>query len=139
MNVSEIAARAKQASYILGALPPETKDRALNAMACALRVHADEILAANQLDLQEAKRAVEAGEMKPALYERLKLTREKLEVVIRGVEELVELPDPVGNVLAATELDEGLNLYKVSCPIGLIGVIFEARPEVVPHIAALAA
>ena len=139
MNVSEIAARAKQASYILGALPPEAKDRALNAMACALRVHADEILAANQLDLQEAKRAVEAGEMKPALYERLKLTREKLEVVIRGVEELVELPDPVGNVLAATELDEGLNLYKVSCPIGLIGVIFEARPEVVPHIAALAA
>ncbi len=139
MNVSEIAARAKQASYILGALPPETKDRALNAMACALRVHADEILAANRLDLQEAKRAVEAGEMKPALYERLKLTREKLEVVIRGVEELVELPDPVGNVLAATELDEGLNLYKVSCPIGLIGVIFEARPDVVPQIAALAA
>lgn len=139
MNVSEIAARAKQASYVLGALPPEAKDRALNAMACALRVHADEILAANQLDLQEAKRAVDAGEMKPALYERLKLTREKLEVVIRGVEELAELPDPVGNILASTELDEGLNLYKVSCPIGLIGVIFEARPDVVPQIAALAA
>lgn len=139
MNVSEIAARAKQASYVLGALPPEAKDRALNAMACALRVHADEILAANQLDLQEAKRAVDAGEMKPALYERLKLTREKLEVVIRGVEELADLPDPVGHVLAATELDEGLTLYKVSCPIGLIGVIFEARPDVVPQIAALAA
>ena len=127
MTVAQQAARAKEASYVLAALPPETKDRALNAMTCALRVHADAILA-----------AVEAGHMKPALYERLKLTREKLETVIKGVEELVELPDPVGRVLAATELDEGLSLYKISCPIGLIGVIFEARPDVVPQIAALA-
>lgn len=139
MNVSEIAAKAKEASYVLGALPPEAKDRALNAMACALRVHADEILQANQLDLQAAKEAVEAGKMKTPLYERLKLTRDKLETVIRGVEEMVELPDPVGQVLSATELDEGLNLYKISCPIGLIGVIFEARPDVVPQIAALTA
>lgn len=139
MNVCEIAAKAKEASYVLGALPPEAKDRALNAMACALRVHADEILQANQLDLQAAKEAVEAGKMKTALYERLKLTRDKLETVIRGVEEMVELPDPVGQVLSATELDEGLNLYKISCPIGLIGVIFEARPDVVPQIAALTA
>lgn len=139
MNVCEIAAKAKEASYVLGALPPEAKDRALNAMACALRVHADEILQANQLDLQAAKKAVEAGKMKTPLYERLKLTRDKLETVIRGVEEMVELPDPVGQVLSATELDEGLNLYKISCPIGLIGVIFEARPDVVPQIAALTA
>ena len=139
MNVTERAARAKAASYVLAALPPESKDRALNAMACALRVHADEILQANQLDLQAAKEAVEAGKMKTALYERLKLTRDKLETVIRGVEEMVELPDPVGQVLSATELDEGLNLYKISCPIGLIGVIFEARPDVVPQIAALTA
>ena len=138
MTVSEMAARAKEGSYILAALSPETKDRALNAMACAMRVHADEILAANALDLQEAKRAVDAGKMKPSLYERLKLTRDKLETVIKGVEELVALPDPVGRVMAATELDEGLALYKVSCPIGLIGVIFEARPDVVPQIAALA-
>lgn len=139
MNVCEIAAKAKEASYVLGALPPEAKDRALNAMACALRVHADEILQANQLDLQAAQEAVEAGKMKTALYERLKLTRDKLETVIRGVEEMVELPDPVGQVLSATELDVGLNLYKISCPIGLIGVIFEARPDVVPQIAALTA
>ena len=90
MNVSEMAARAKEASYILAALAPEAKDRALNAMACAMRVHADEILAANQLDLQEAQKAVAAGKMKPALYERLKLTREKLETVIKGVEELMK-------------------------------------------------
>lgn len=138
MTVTERAAQAKEASYVLAALPPETKDRALNAMGCALRVHADEILSANSLDLQAAQQAVEAGKMKPALYERLKLTREKLETVIKGVEELVELPDPVGRVLGATELDEGLTLYKISCPLGLIGVIFEARPDVVPQIAALA-
>lgn len=138
MNVTERAARAKAASYVLAALPPESKDRALNAMACALRVHADEILQANQRDLQESQKAVEAGTLKTSLFERLKLTREKLETVIRGVEELVELPDPVGKILSAMELDEGLNLYKVSCPLGLIGVIFESRPDVLPQIAALA-
>ena len=138
MNVTERAARAKAASYVLAALPPESKDRALNAMACSLRVHADEILQANQRDLQKSQKAVEAGTLKTSLFERLKLTREKLETVIRGVEELVELPDPVGKILSATELDEGLNLYKVSCPLGLIGVIFESRPDVLPQIAALA-
>ena len=138
MNVTERAARAKATSYVLAALPPESKDRALNAMACALRVHADEILQANQRDLQKSQKAVEAGTLKTSLFERLKLTREKLETVIRGVEELVELPDPVGKILSATELDEGLNLYKVSCPLGLIGVIFESRPDVLPQIAALA-
>lgn len=138
MNVTERVARAKAASYVLAALPPESKDRALNAMACALRVHADEILQANQRDLQKSQKAVEAGTLKTSLFERLKLTREKLETVIRGVEELVELPDPVGKILSATELDEGLNLYKVSCPLGLIGVIFESRPDVLPQIAALA-
>lgn len=138
MNVTERAARAKAASYVLAALPPESKDRALNAMACALRVHADEILQANQRDLQKSQKAVEVGTLKTSLFERLKLTREKLETVIRGVEELVELPDPVGKILSATELDEGLNLYKVSCPLGLIGVIFESRPDVLPQIAALA-
>ena len=138
MNITERAARAKAASYVLAALPPESKDRALNAMACALRVHADEILQANQRDLQKSQKAVEAGTLKTSLFERLKLTREKLETVIRGVEELVELPDPVGKILSATELDEGLNLYKVSCPLGLIGVIFESRPDVLPQIAALA-
>lgn len=138
MNVAELASKAKQASYVLAALPGDVKDRALSAMACALRVHADEILEANQVDLSLAERAVLAGEIKPSLYERLKLTREKLETVIKGVEEMITLPDPVGKILAATELDENLTLYKISCPIGLIGVIFEARPDVAPQIAALA-
>ncbi len=137
MNVSELAQAAKQASFTLAALPTETKNQALRAMAAALRAHASAILQANALDLQTAQAEVTTGRMKPALYERLKLTPEKLETTVRGMEELVALPDPVGAVLDETELDEGLILQKISCPIGVLGIIFEARPDVVPQICAL--
>lgn len=137
-SVEELAKQAKESSFLLGALSGEVKNRALQAMADALRNHAQEILSANQQDLAVAKEAVAAGKMKPALYERLKLSDEKLETVVRGMEDLIALPDPVGNVLLKTELDTGLILTKVSCPIGLLGVIFEARPDVVPQIASLA-
>lgn len=138
MNVLEIATRAKESSYVLAALPSDVKNQALSAMACALRVHADEILQANAKDLAIAKEAVENGTLKKSLYERLKFNQDKLNTVIQGVEDLISLPDPVGKVIAATEMDESLCLYKISCPIGLLGVIFEARPDVVPQIAALA-
>ena len=137
MNVSELAHVAKQASFILAALPTETKNQALQAMATALRVHAPEILQANTLDLQAAQAEVTAGRMKPALYERLKLSSEKLETTVQGMEELITLPDPVGAVLDETELDDRLVLQKISCPIGVLGIIFEARPDVVPQICAL--
>lgn len=138
MNVRELAKQAKNASFILAALSGETKNRALQAMASALRAHADEILQANALDLQAAQAEVQAGRMKQSLYERLHLTPEKLETTVRGMEELLQLPDPVGQVLAETELDAGLVLQQISCPIGVLGIIFEARPDVVPQICALA-
>ncbi len=138
MNVRELAQQAKEASFVLAALSSESKDRALQAMASALRAHADEILQANALDLQAAQAEVQAGRMKQSLYERLHLTPEKLETTVRGMEELLQLPDPVGQVLAETELDEGLILQQISCPIGVLGIIFEARPDVVPQICALA-
>ncbi len=137
MNVPELAQAAKQASFILAALPTATKNRALQAMAAALRAHAPTILQANALDLQAAQQEVAAGRMKSALYERLKLTPEKLETTVRGMEELIALPDPVGTLLDETELDSGLVLQKISCPIGVLGIIFEARPDVVPQICAL--
>ena len=137
MNVPELAQAAKEASFILAALPTATKNRALQAMAAALRAHAPTILQANALDLQAAQQEVAAGRMKSALYERLKLTPEKLETTVRGIEELVVLPDPVGTLLDETELDSGLILQKISCPIGVLGIIFEARPDVVPQICAL--
>jgi len=137
MNVTQLAQAAKQASFILAALPTETKNRALQAMAAALRARASEILKANAADLQAAQAEVTAGRMKISLYERLKLTPEKLETTVRGMEELISLPDPVGTILDETELDDGLLLQKISCPIGVLGIIFEARPDVVPQICAL--
>lgn len=137
MNITQQAQAAKEASFILAVLPTATKNQALQAMATALRTHAPEILQANALDLQAAQAEVVAGGMKSALFERLKLTPEKLETTVRGMEELIALPDPVGAVLAETELDEGLILQKISCPIGVLGIIFEARPDVVPQICAL--
>ena len=137
MNVTELAQKAKQSSYLLGMLTPEVKNQALRVMAQQLRAHVTEILAANAQDLQIAEAELNAGRMKKSLYERLKLTPEKLETAVCGIEEMISLPDPVGKVLAATELDENLYLYKISCPIGLLGVIFEARPDVVMQIAAL--
>lgn len=138
MNVTELAKQAKAASFTLAALPTETKNQALHVMAAALRAHAAEILQANALDLQAARAEVSAGRMKQALYDRLHLTPEKLETTIRGMEELVSLPDPVGVILEETELDDGLLLQKISCPIGVLGIIFEARPDVIPQICALA-
>lgn len=138
MTVAEIAKKAKESSFLLGALPGAIKNRALQAMADALRAHASEILSANRQDLEAAQEAVTAGTMKSSLFERLKLSPEKLETVIRGISDLITLPDPVGKVLLQTALDTDLILTKVSCPIGLLGVIFEARPDVIPQIAALA-
>ena len=129
MSVTQQAAQAKEASFQLASLSTEVKNKALITMAQALRTRAHEVLEANQLDLQAAQIQVENGSMKKSLYDRLKLTDEKLKTVIQGLEELSNLPDPVGRVLASTELDEGLVLKKISCPIGLIGVIFEARPN----------
>ncbi len=138
MDVKLLAQEAKAAAYVLPSLTSEIKNQALKAMAQALRARCGEILKANEEDLLLAKKELEAGNLKPTLYSRLHLTQEKLDGVIRGIEEMVALPDPVGKVLSAVELDEGLTLYKISCPLGLLGVIFEARPDVVPQIAALA-
>ena len=95
-------------------------------------------LDANQRDCEQALRALAAGQMTPALFERLRITEQSIKQMAAGVREVAALPDPLGRSLAVTELDEGLTLYKESCPIGVVGIIFEARPEIVPQIAALA-
>lgn len=138
MNVTQLAQAAKQASFVTATLSAAAKNRALRAMAQALRARSAEILQANALDLQAAQTEVTAGRMKSSLYERLKLTPEKLQTAVRGLEELVALPDPVGVVQDETELDEELVLQKISCPIGVLGIIFEARPDALVQICALA-
>jgi glutamate-5-semialdehyde dehydrogenase len=110
----------------------------LKAAAGAIEERKAEILTANQLDCDEAIRAVEAGLMSRALFERLQIGERGIAQMAAGVREVAALADPLGRSLLVTELDDGLTLYKESCPIGVVGIVFESRPEIVPQIAALA-
>jgi len=133
MNVEEQARLARQASYRLAVLPTGVKDRALEAAARALETHRQEILAENLKDQGEARRTG----LKDALQKRLLLTEAKVAQMVESVREVARLPDPVGRRLMRRELDEGLVLSKVSVPLGLIGVIFESRPDALVQIASL--
>jgi glutamate-5-semialdehyde dehydrogenase len=133
MSITESARAAKTASIALAAAKTDTKNHALAEIATALRQNAPAIIAANKQDLDEAKK----NNLASPLLKRLKFDEAKIEQVIAGIESLIELPDPVGRTLAATELDDGLELYKVSCPIGVIGVVFESRPDALVQISTL--
>jgi glutamate-5-semialdehyde dehydrogenase len=133
MNIRQIASAAKSASICLAAVNTETKNNALKAIAEALKQRGTEIIAANQQDLAEAQK----NKLAAPLLKRLKFDEGKINEVIAGIESLIKLDDPVGRILAATELDTGLELYKVSCPIGVIGVVFESRPDALVQITTL--
>ncbi len=132
-NVAESAARAKSASRLLAAVTAERKDHALEAVAASLERSAAQIFAANRRDMELAERE----QLAPPLRKRLGFGEEKLREVLDGIHSLVSLPDPSGRVLSARELDEGLELFQVSCPIGVIGVIFESRPDALVQISTL--
>lgn len=134
----ELAQRAKQASRVLGSLCSGEKDSALSAVATALRNAKDDILSANMEDVAAARSLLASGEMRRSMFDRLVLSPEKLEEMIRGVLSVRDLPDPAGRVLDRTLLDRGLELRKVTCPLGLLAVIFESRPDAVTQISALA-
>ena len=137
-NVAEVAQQAKTASRLLATLPAARRDAALRAAAYAIEQRKLEILVANQRDCHDATAALEAGQISASLFKRLQTDDRDIQAMARCVSEVANLPDPLGRQLAATELDDGLTLYKESCPIGVIGIIFEARPEVIPQVAALA-
>lgn len=138
MDVAEIARRARAAARRLASVHGHRRVEALKAAAAAIEERGLEIMAANQRDCDEATRAVEAGRISRALFERLRISEGSIAQMATGVREVAELSDPLGQTLAITELDDGLTLYKESCPIGVVGIVFEARPEIVPQIAALA-
>ena len=133
MSISEIAAAAKRASIQLAAVKTDIKNNALAEIAKALKQNTDEIISANKKDLA----AAEKSKLAAPLLKRLKFDENKIADVVAGIESLIKLDDPVGKTLSATELDKGLELYKVSCPIGVIGVIFESRPDALVQISAL--
>lgn len=129
--------RAKEAAIALAALDTAAKDMALEAMAKALDSKRKEIIAANDADMAGAEKMEADGELTHALVKRLKITDEKIDGMIAGIRDVIGLKDPVGETMSAMELDDDLVLYQIRCPIGLLGVIFESRPDVVPQIMSL--
>ncbi|MBZ3935325.1 glutamate-5-semialdehyde dehydrogenase [Methanimicrococcus blatticola] len=136
-QMQEKASKAKAASVLLANVSTEAKDKALEAMALALEKNKTFIFEANQKDLDAAKAMIEKSEMSTALYDRLKLSDAKFKDMVSGIRDVAKLEDPVGKTLSTLVLDDGLTLYQISCPIGVIGVIFEARPDVVPQVMSL--
>ncbi len=132
-NLEVIARSAKAASLILAGVPAESKDQALKAMADSLEAHSEEIVRANQKDLEFAR----AENLPGPLVARLALDADKVRAMAAGIRSVAALPDPVGQCQLTMELDEGLTLTRVTCPIGVIGAIFESRPDAVPQIASL--
>jgi glutamate-5-semialdehyde dehydrogenase len=134
MSILEIAQKTRLAARKLAVLSADTKNQAIEAIAKALEVAAPEIVAANLADCQ----AAEADGIAKPLYDRLKLDASKLKSAIAGVRDVAKLPDPIGIVQIYRELDAGLTLKRVTCPLGVLGIIFEARPEALIQIASLA-
>ncbi len=133
MNIRESAQDAKSASIRLAAVSSEVKNRALKAVADAISQERGKIIDANGRDIERS----EKENLPLPLLKRLKFDDEKINEVIEGIESLIKLPDPVGDILETTELSQGLMLNKVSCPIGVIGVIFESRPDALVQISTL--
>ena len=124
---------AKTAKTEITRLTTEQKNAALYAMAEALIAHQDAILAANALDLEAAK-----GTVSDVMLDRLQLTPTRIEGMAKGIREVAELPDPVGHILDDYTRADGLNIRKVSVPMGVIAIIYESRPNVTSDAAALA-
>lgn len=128
------AQATRQAAQHLAGLSTEAKNRAIEAVASALERHQAEIISANQADCEAAL----ADNLAKPLYGRLKLEAVKLKEAVIGVRDVAKLPDPIGTVQIHRELDEGLILKRVTCPLGVLGVIFESRPDAVMQITSLA-
>jgi glutamate-5-semialdehyde dehydrogenase len=125
--------RAKNAFYTMATLTTEQKNEALEAFAAIIERHADLLLAENAKDLTLAGQEQIAA----SLHQRLKLDAGKIKQLVQGIRDLVKLPDPAGQILACTRLDDGLVLEKQTVPLGVIGIIFESRPDVIPQILSL--
>ena len=132
-TVGGMAEAGRAAATALAVASTETKDRALRAAAAALRADCEAILAANREDLARAQQAAVTG----AFLDRLGLDGARVEAMAKGLEDIAALPDPVGTVLAAWERPNGLRIERVRVPLGVIGIIYESRPNVTADAAGL--
>ena len=133
MELKQNIKQVKTSSYVLAALPEEVRNKALEAVNEALVSREKEILEANEMDLERA----EAVQLAGPLLSRLRFDRKKIRGCIDGINDLIDMGDPLFRVLLKRELDTGLVLTKETCPIGVIGVIFESRPDALVQIASL--
>ena len=132
-TIESVARRAREASFSLAGVDLEVRNRALEAIAREIESHVDDLLTVNAADVEAAT----AEGLSAPLLSRLKLTRAKCAGMAEGLRSLAALPDPLGQVQYAKELSPGLDLYRASCPIGVVGVIFESRPDALVQIASL--
>ncbi len=131
--IEQMGVNAKQAARVLAALSSKQKDDALNAAADALTEHQEEILRENRIDLENAEKAG----LSAAMQDRLRLTPERIQGMADGIREVMALADPIGKVMDGTVRPNGLQIDKVRVPLGVIGIIFESRPNVTADAAAL--
>jgi glutamate-5-semialdehyde dehydrogenase len=137
-SVASLAQRARTASRALAKLTADSRNNALVAAAEAIERAGVRILEANERDCRAAQDLVSTGKMSSAMFARLRVKEQGVAQMAKQIREVARLEDPLGRLLSATQLDDGLVLYKESCPIGVIGVVFESRPDVVPQLASLA-
>jgi glutamate-5-semialdehyde dehydrogenase len=132
-SVADTCAAAKRAARGLARCDTAVKDAALEAIAAALHTRLDEILAANELDMQLGREA----DIGAALLDRLRLDSERVEAIVRAVRQIAALADPVGEMIDGHRLPNGLDVRKVRVPLGVVAVVYEARPNVTIDAAAL--
>ncbi|KAL1924692.1 uncharacterized protein VTP21DRAFT_4346 [Calcarisporiella thermophila] len=138
-SVLNIAKAARQASTSLQSVTPTQKSEALFRIRECLANRREEILAANRLDKKLAEKLVQEGKLSSSLCKRIDLEKgDKFDSMLQGILDIEKLPDPTNQITLATRLHDGLDLYRVTCPVGVLLVIFEARPEVIVNISALA-
>ncbi len=133
MDIKQVCITASEASIRMADLDGAAKNNALSAIADALLKNKEKLIAANTKDLKRS----EEEELAAPLLKRLKFDEKKIIDVVEGIRSLISLEEPVGKTMLSTLLDDGLELYKVTCPIGVIGIIFESRPDALVQISTL--
>ncbi|MEM2282630.1 MAG: glutamate-5-semialdehyde dehydrogenase [Candidatus Hadarchaeales archaeon] len=137
MSVIEKAKEARGAALKMGTLPLGVRNNALLRAAEEIARRKEEILAANARDVRRCEELLKKRKISKPLVDRLRLSDRKLESICESMRSVAMLPDPLGRTLYAVRMDRDLDLYKVTCPIGVIGAIFESRPDVLPQISSL--
>ncbi len=137
MQLTDLVKNAKKAAYKLQSINSDIKNNALIEIAKKIEENKDKIFEENKKDLEYAEKLLYENKISKSIFNRLKLDENKLTDIISGIKDVAKLEDPINKTLLETEIDDNLILKKISCPIGLIAVIFEARPDCLSQISSL--